>query len=186
MDKVLWHPGARRVVIDSAPQGLRFTGGGKKMVWHTTEGGSIEGAEGAYRANGDCPHFTIAYTNGKRVLHQHLPIDRAASALRHPQGTRPTNTADAIQVEIVGFAAQSHAWPKELYHYLHLLAKWCNRHYGVPMTEKATWRNPLKIINFEEYAGHCGHVHVPNNDHVDPGRGFHIWYVLNDTPKVRR
>jgi hypothetical protein len=100
----VWHPNAKRVPIPSAPQNLTFTGGGHKLVWHTTEGSSIEGAESAYRAAGVCPHFTIALVNGHRVLHQHLPLDVAASALKHDSGPQ-TNRANAIQVEIVGFAS---------------------------------------------------------------------------------
>jgi hypothetical protein len=152
----LWHSGAKRVVIPQAPQNLGYTGGGRK------------------------PHFTIELRNGKRILHQHLPINRAASALAHPGGTAPTNTANAIQVEIVGFASKSGDWPKKLYHYLHLLAEWCKRHFNVPMIEHVVWQKPQKIDDFVAYDGHCGHVHVPHNDHTDPGRGFHIGYVLND------
>lgn len=179
-DSVLWHPNAKRVIIPTAPQDLTFTGGGKKLVWHTTEGSTVEGAESAYRANRDCPHFTIALVNGKRVLHQHLPLNRAASALEHPQLTPETNRANCWQVEIAGDAAQSGDWPKQKYHYLHLLAKWIHKHAGVPMTEGVAWQHPERMggTEFVNYSGHCGHVHAANNHHTDPGPGFHIGYVL--------
>lgn len=182
----LWHPNAKRVIIPTAPQHLFFVGGGKGLVWHTTEGSTIEGAESAYRSNGVCPHFTIALVRGKRVLHQHLPLNRAASALQHPSGTLPTNTAFKWQVEIVGFAHRSGEWPLALYHHLHLLAKYINRHCDVPMTEGVSWRNPVRMQShtFYNYEGHCGHMHAASqpDEHGDPGKGFHIGYVLNDTP----
>lgn len=181
-----WHPGAKRVIIPSAPQDLVMVGGGKGMVWHTTEGSTIEGAESAYRAKGVCPHFTIALVNSKRVLHQHLPVTRAASTLEHPRGTLPTNTSNKWQVEVVGFAKDAGKWSHELYHYLHLLAKWINKHCGVPMTEGVSWLKPVRMSSTEffNYKGHCGHVHAANQpaNHQDPGRGFHIGYVLNDAP----
>jgi len=182
MTETLWHPHAKKVLITSAPQHLTFTGGGKKLVWHTTEGAGIDGAVGAYKSAGVCPHFTIQVVSGRRTLYQHLPISRAASALRHPQGTLPTNTANAIQVEIVGFARDSAHWPMSKYHYLHELARWVHDHFGVPMSEGVHWNPPSKLGQsaFVEYHGHCGHMHVPGNDHVDPGNGFHIGYVLND------
>lgn len=187
-DKLLWHPGARKVLIPTAPQNLQFTGGGKKLVWHSTEGSGIEGAVGAYKASGVCPHFTIQVRAGERTLYQHLPINRAASALRHPAGTPATNTANAIQVEIVGFAENSAHWSMSMYHYLHLLAKWVHEHYGVPMRETVNWRSPTRLhgAGFVQYEGHCGHMHVPANDHGDPGTGFHIFYVLNDIPPKHR
>lgn len=183
----LWHPNARRVLISTAPQNLLFTGGGRKLVWHSTEGEGIEGAVGAYKSAGVCPHFTIYVDHGHRTLYQHLPLNRAASALRHPPGTLPTNTANAIQVEICGFASDAGKWPMSKYHYLHELARWVHDHYAVPMTTRVKWAEPARLSGpgFVEYAGHCGHMHVPGNDHGDPGHGFHIGYVLHDVPGER-
>lgn len=176
----LWHPNAKRVPIASAPQDLTFRGGGEKVIWHTTEGTTVEGAIAAYKASGVCPHFTIGMRNGQRVLVQHLPLNRAASALRHAQGPE-TNRANAWQVEIVGFASASGQWSDRTYHYLNLLARYLNRHCNVPMTSKVIWRDPKRLspAGFVLYRGHCGHVHVPGNDHYDPGTGFHIHKVLN-------
>lgn len=183
----LWHPNAQRVLISTAPQNLLFTGGGRKLVWHTTEGASIVGAVGAYKSAGVCPHFTIYVDHGKRTLYQHLPVNRAASALRHPANTPSTNTANAIQVEICGFASESPDWPMSKYHYLHELARWIHTHCEVPMTEGVDWKHPTRLTESEfiRYEGHCGHMHVPNNDHGDPGKGFHIYHVLHDVPGER-
>lgn len=196
----LWHPDARRVIIPEAPQGLLYTGGGRKVCWHTTEPGNkprpikvtdIDGAVGAYHANGNCPTFTIqvvgtARHTARRKLYQHLPINRAASALKHIG--QPTNTANVIQVEIVQFAAVSDDWPDELYYYLHHLARWCHDHFAVPMTTPVQWRHPKRLSGdgFVNARGHVGHMHAPGNDHVDPGVGFHIGKVLDFPPPAPR
>lgn len=176
-----WHPGAKRVTISQAPQSLKFAlGAGMKLVWHTTEGSGIDGAVGAYRASGVCPHFTIAVSKfGKRTLYQHLPITVAASALKHPAGTQPTNTAGCIQVEIVGFAKDSANWSKATYYWLYWLARWIKKHAGVPMTTPVAWRHPSRMtqLGFYHAEGHVGHMHAPGNDHTDPGTGFHIGRV---------
>lgn len=176
-----WHPRATVVPIPSAPRGLTFAvGAGKKLVWHTTEGSSIDGAVGAYKAAGVCPHFTIAVSKfGKRTLYQHLPITVASSALKHPAGTQPTNTAGCIQVEIVGFAKDSATWSRATYFYLYWLAKWINKHAGVQMMTAVSWRHPARMTQngFFGAEGHVGHMHVPGNDHTDPGTGFHIGRV---------
>jgi hypothetical protein len=176
-----WHPGARRVIIPTAPQNLHYTGGGHKLVWHTTEGNGIDGAVGAYKANGNCPHFTIEVIDGKRTLYQHLPLEVAASALRHDSGPA-TNTANCIQVEIVGFAGESGRWPMSKYHYLHLLATYCHRHFNVPLATPVDWSTPHRLSGAQwvNAKGHVGHVHCPGNDHTDPGTGFHIGHVLRD------
>lgn len=182
MSTKLWHPNAKRLVIPGVPN-LTMAGGGHKLVWHTTEGSSAEGAIGAYRQSTAVPHFTIGLKDGKRVLYQHLPLNRAATALRHPSGPE-TNRANAIQVEIVGFAARSGEWPLKLYHYLHLLGKFVETNANVPLrtTLPVTWRDPKRLSGsqFYNYSGHLGHMHAPGNDHVDPGVHFHIGHVTKD------
>lgn len=178
----LWHPNAKRIIIPSAPQDLTFTSGGHKLTWHTTEGSSADGAVAAYRAAGVCPHFTIGYDNTRRqrVLYQHLPLNRAASALKHPTGTQETNRCNNWQVEVVGFAAKSGLMFEQHYHYMKLLAEFLHRHCAVPMVSTVHWREPKRLSGpaFVAYRGHCGHMHVPHNDHSDPGTGFHIGRIL--------
>lgn len=186
----LWHPAAKRVPIAAQQQNLTFTGGGRKLVWHTTEGSSIEGAVGAYRASGSAPHFTIYVSKlGVRTLYQHLPINRAATALAHPSGP-DTNRANAIQVEIVGFAAESGKWSRATYFYLYWLARWCNKHFAVPMRSApgVVWSHPRRLSGqaFFDASGHVGHCHAPGNDHTDPGVGFHAGRVTKFPFLTRR
>jgi hypothetical protein len=67
----VWHPNAKKVVNLDAGD---FQGsGGRKLVWHTTEGSSLP------NYGGSSPHFTI--NPGTGDLWQHIPIDKAARAL---------------------------------------------------------------------------------------------------------
>jgi hypothetical protein len=129
--------------------------------------------------SGTAPHFTLNPQTGK--LWQHIPLNRAAMSLKHPAGTVETNRAHAFQVELIGFASQSHAWPASAYEHLADLARWIESNGGVER------RCSVKFIAaaarlagqaWLDYDGHCGHMHVPSNDHVDPGPGFRIDLVI--------
>ena len=88
-----------------------FTGGGAKIVHHSTEGSTFAGALSAFTAHNDFPHFTDTFENGVYVVHQHLPLNVAARSLEHPSGTGETNRDHCIQIEHVGLAAHMHDIP---------------------------------------------------------------------------
>jgi hypothetical protein len=68
-------------------------------------------------------------------------------------------------------------------------AKWANANHGVPLTARPVWlaygsdsRRPgvtpasygasparMSFAEWSKFRGHCGHQHVPENDHGDPG-----------------
>ena len=80
-----------------------------KLLLHTTEGSSIAGAVGAYKANNSWPHVTVDPIRKTRV--QHVPLTKPARALFNSAVPGETNRAPTvIQVEIVGRAAESHDW----------------------------------------------------------------------------
>ena len=173
-----WHPHAIRVPGRTAgPQ----VGGGRKIVWHTTEGHSASGAIAAYRAHGGWPTFTLEYVaDGRSRIYQHMGISQAARALRHPSGPE-TNRANAVQVEIVGFARDAPTWSRAQYRAIARLARWIEHAWGVPRRTGVRFGTPARRMGateFFRYAGHCGHAHVPHNDHVDPG-ALRINLVLN-------
>lgn len=172
----LWHPDAVRVKMADAGA---FTGGGWKIVHHTTEGDSIAGAEGEYRKKRSAPHFT--FDHDANVIHQHIPLNLAARSLKHPAGTKSTNTANAIQIEHVGFTADCGSWSSTDYDNIADLCRWIETAVGVPQTCSVSFLGPtiprMSETEFVAYEGHCGHVHVPHNDHVDP-TGFKIDDVL--------
>lgn len=168
----LWHPRAKKVIGNDAST---FTGGGFKLCLHSTEGASVDGAISAYRANNSWPHFTLGYDRAtrKRILIQHIPLNRAARSLKHTLGPE-TNRANVIQVEIVGFAKDAAKWPPELYRYIHLLLLWLHRHCDIPMEAHHPFigqhgYHRLSPTGWVKASGVVGHCHCPGNDHVDPG-----------------
>jgi hypothetical protein len=146
-------------------------GAGAKIVWHTTEGRSTEAAVHEFRTKRSWPHFTLNPQTGR--LLQHVAMDVAARALKHPAGVVETNKAHAIQVELVGLASETPHWTAEDYARIAHLARQIEAATGVSRTALATFR-PLTVAHLSPAAwlggsGHCGHQHVPGNDHHDPG-----------------
>lgn len=173
----VWHPDATRVIHPSAGA---FTEAAPKLVWHTTEG------YGLPNYIGDAPHFTLSIKTGK--LWQHVPINLASSSLVH-SGYPETNHAHAIQVELTdAFAKDSQDWPAVAYARIASLARWIEKNAGVPRkcsVSFTTTPRRLSASDWLNYAGHCGHQHVPNNQHWDPG-AMKITLVLGDTSKARK
>lgn len=154
-----------------------------KLVAHTTEGATVEGAVAAYRAKNAWPHVTVDPRRRRRV--QHVPLNAPARALRNQPGGVETGRAPiVIQVEIVYTAATTPAMAgadldwlgTDVFGPLCLAA-------GVPLTtsvefvgEGAGWvlasesaRQRLSPQAWLAYEGVLGHQHVPENTHWDPG-----------------
>jgi hypothetical protein len=155
-----WHPDA---VENQTITPLSWTAGRPKLVWHTTEGSGLPSYSNSQ------PHFTLNPKTG--ALWQHVPIRGGAYTLRNPSGGVETNRARAIQVELIGFARESHLWSDEAYRNIAKLARWIEKHAGVPRQCTVTFRSDSnhKVPDYTNYTGHLGHQHVPENDHWDPG-----------------
>lgn len=157
-----------RPLPDAGP----FTGGGHKLIWHTTEGPGIDAMWRVLRDKSAAPHFVIDPGGGDAPVYQCVPLDRAAKALEHPPGTPETNRANAIQVEIVGYAKDAESWGHVIYRDLGALAALVDHRFDIrrgyrPFTVPARKVTPQ---GFVRATGHMGHSHVPNNSHWDPGR----------------
>ena len=152
-----------------------FLPGPMRGVLHTTEGGSAAGAIGAYKKHNSWPHFTVAQ-DGK--VYQHVPLDRAARSLQNQSGGVETNRQGAIQIEVVGYAARPD-WPLAQVTAMILLMRWIEAQTGIkPGTfpvfgdsKQYGLRNPLEFTpaQWNDFNGWCGHQHVPENSHWDPG-----------------
>jgi N-acetylmuramoyl-L-alanine amidase len=170
-----------------------MVGGGKKLVWHTTESslGSVDAMVDVLVAKGAEPHFVIGKRGDRWVAVQMVPLDRAGRALQHVFGPE-TNRANAIQVEICGRAAESQDWPRVQYKALANLTRLINEELEADGRRKVPWTLARNFSNdtrftpegFVEAAGHCGHKHVPGNTHWDPGdfRGALLMDLLHDMP----
>ncbi|MGQ0698816.1 MAG: N-acetylmuramoyl-L-alanine amidase [Panacagrimonas sp.] len=160
-----WHP----ISGSSGPH----LGGPYKIVHHTTEGSTAEGALNAFKKNRSDPHFTVDAT---RIL-QHVDTAEGARALRNAPGGVQTNRDGAVQIELVGFAHLPKD-PRALT-LLARLCRWIEATHGVPNVWPAGHPRPAKngkdpgghnrdAITWETKGGHYGHCHVPENTHWDP------------------
>lgn len=158
-----------------------------KALLHSTEGTSIEGAVSAYRAYP--PHLIVDPWKRRKV--QHISLDRAAYALWNGDA----DDSRCIQVEIVGFAGQSHTWPDEVLRWLGVeLARPLHEYAGVPYV--VVWKgfrrdgempfkladpsSPLRLTQAELdlFSGFLGHQHVPGDGHWDPG-GLNVHKIID-------
>lgn len=159
------------------------------VTWHSTEGTSLPGYDGGSKA----PNFTaVADFKAQRIKwYQHFGVDTSSRALANKPGGVQTNTLNVVQVEVVGTcdpathtkwakAGREHLYMPELPDWvvrdLAAFARWLSDNHGIPMTAgvefKAYPGNGSVRMSFDQwnkYKGHCGHQHVPENDHGDPG-----------------
>ncbi|HET6635230.1 MAG TPA: hypothetical protein VFH77_09385 [Streptomyces sp.] len=163
-------------------------------VLHTTEGTSVPG----YGGGAVAPNFTAAPDIGRRrlVWFQHFDFDVSARALENRAGGVETNTMNALQVELVGTCDPAHrrSWGSQRagrdYLYwpdapdwalaeLGAFVRWAHDHHGIKMQSGVDWRaypasygnSPARMSGAQwlSFYGWCGHQHVPENAHGDPG-----------------
>lgn len=165
-------PNARKIAGESAGA---YTSGPYRLVLHTTEGTSVAGAIAAFRLTRSWPHFTIDPATKEIV--QHLDTAVAARALQNLSGGVETNRHSAIQVEIVGKAATGFTVAQ---------LEWLGQTLKpVLLGHKITTKSPIfagseaygvnsstrmSFAEWNSFNGVCGHQHVPENNHWDPGK----------------
>lgn len=167
-----WYPSASRSV--QGTNAGAYSGGPYKGVLHTTEGALAAGAIAAFRSSGSWPHFLVG---PEGAIWQFIDTALAARALRNLGGGVETNRDSAIQIEIVGFAGQPTVHSKAQMDVLRQLMIWVETAHGVvpigPGRPFATHYGQAGIrfdnTTWDSFAGWCGHCHVPENDHYDPG-----------------
>jgi hypothetical protein len=156
--------------------GGSIMGGKPKLLWHDTETSGLP----SY-SSGSFPHFTVDPQSGH--IWQHIPVNRAARALKNVDGGCQTNRWNVIQVEIIG-------WVNKIpYHSaLGRLAAWARTEHGVPpscgvkrLPYDASYGSTsvrLSCTEWDGYAGHLYHMSAPENDHGDPGDPFPMTQIL--------
>jgi hypothetical protein len=157
---------------------------------HTTEGRTLP----SYGGGGSAPNLTAVPDFGARRLrwYQHFDIDVSSRALRNLAGGVETNTLNVCQVELVGtcdphthaaWAGVEHIyWPQAPDWALTELAAflaWMNAQHAVPLSGPDDWpaypssygSTSARMTNAQwtNFEGVCGHLHVPENLHGDPG-----------------
>lgn len=168
-----WYPPATQTLGNNS--GDFKPGYPKRGVIHTTEGTTTAGAVAAYKKNNSWPHFTVGI-NG--LVDQHVSLHKAARALQNDPGNVETNRAGAIQIEVVGKAANT-VWPMAQISAMQKLMRWIEAETGIKpqgpvfvgnegFGENAAQR--FTYTAWQNFNGWCGHQHVPENSHWDPGK----------------
>jgi hypothetical protein len=154
-----------------------MTGGGQKLVWHTTESGwvAVDAMVGVLVVKAAAPHFVIGGRQGLEhpVVVQMLPLTTAGRALANNSGDGfQTNRANAIQVEICGRTSEIPQWGERTYKALANLSGLIMHRVNIPNVASHDFSSPRRLTDQEWVAakGHVGHVHAPDNDHTDPTR----------------
>jgi hypothetical protein len=163
------------------------------VVLHTTEGRTLPG----YGGGGSAPNLTAVpdFDAKKLKWYQHFDIETSSRALVNLRGGAETNTANVCQVELVGTcdpkthkkwkaAGQKHIyWPDAPDWALQAVAgflAWMHEQHGVPLSGPREWPaypgsfgkgNGVRMTaaKWNRFKGICGHLHVVENDHGDPG-----------------
>lgn len=163
-------------------------------VVHTTETTGWPG----YGGGASAPTMTAKPRFGPKGaylgldLRQHFPFNKSARALQNDPGGVETNTLNAFQIELVGTcsAGTHNTWdaphlfwpaaPMAALEDLGELVAWLHTHYGIPvhgpsagwLAYPASYGDSLVRMTgpqWSRFTGWCGHQHVPENDHGDPG-----------------
>ncbi|MER6182988.1 hypothetical protein [Streptomyces sp. NPDC001652] len=162
------------------------------VVLHTTEGRSLP----SYGGGASAPNLTAVpdFAAKKLRWYQHFDIDRSSRALVNLAGGVATNTNNVVQVELVGTcdpathkqwlaAGRQHIyWPEAPDWALAGLAeflRWAHAEHGVPLTGPKEWpaypssygatSARMTGTEWNAFRGVCGHLHVTENTHGDPG-----------------
>lgn len=160
------------------------------IVLHTTEGPTLTD----YFSGSVAPNFTAVpdFKNEKLIWHQHFDFDESSRALVHAAGQPATNTNNVCQIELVGtcdptthkkWTAQHIYWPEAPDWALRELAKflaWANENHNIPLSGVPNWEAypasygtnngvRMTLAQWSTFRGICGHEHVPENYHGDPG-----------------
>lgn len=149
-----------------AKVGGSMVGGPPRVVWHTTESdpGSIDEVVRWLLSQQTASHLVWDPSTGAIV--QLLEANVAARALAHPDGTPETNRQGSVcvQIEVVGRAVDP--FTDRPLNGLSVILAWLDE-LGVPRTGPPDAR--MSWPAWAAFSGHCGHAHVPGQDHTDPG-----------------
>lgn len=174
-----WLPGVEKHI--SPGSGPMLDSAAWKLLLHTTEGSTIQGALAALDEHRSWPHLVFDPSTAHLV--QCIPFNDAARALKSGGTAGRTNAARVIQIEVVGFAAATPHWSTPLNDNLGNLIARLSRtipfdpHFRLPFygqdagftvaSDRA--RQRLTFPQWYAYGAICGHQHAPANNHWDPG-----------------
>jgi hypothetical protein len=181
------YPNSVNLPFLGAAGGSYVSGAPFRGVLHTTEARDYTPSQQNYYGHSDPPHFTVARdSQGTVKVYQHYSIRVSSRALVHKTGMLDTNRMGAIQIEIGWTAADIVAVPLDMKDALRQLMRWIEQQTGVqkvhpPFLGSNAYGegSPSRMSTGEwsAFNGWCGHQHVPENVHWDPGT-IDIAYLL--------
>lgn len=174
----IWLPEFKQIRCEK--KGFNYTTQGPyRLVIHTTEIGEL----GTIPLTHINPPQLWADLN-KNIYLQGISLDKAGYSLKHPSDTIDTNGLFCVQVTIIGFANDiqhySDEWYKKLA--LNVVKPICDavgidyqvykefKGEGDVLLASTTSVNRMSTDEWANFNGVCGHQHVPNNAHLDPGK----------------
>lgn len=184
----LWIPTWERVPYVGLGGGTFTDLDNPKLLWHTWEGDSWASAESVGGWARYPPHCGAHRTD--RIVRQYVPLNKSAYSL----GNTAAEHEYVIQVEVNGFARESHDWSDDDMDWLRsAVLEPIEQATGVPRIVVpqgfhgegegivlAVKGSPIRfasVADLRAFSGHMGHQHSPGDDHWDPGR-FRIDYLL--------
>ena len=163
------------------------------LVLHTTEGSSFSGAKNWMAQQNTSSH--VLYDPATDEYEQLIGWNVNARSLRNLSGGVETNNRGRVyQMEIVGRAADvpgySDVWFQRLAGKVRDVAAatdtplkfpWKFIPYSTVRPSSYGANNGVRMSNAEwlEASGVCGHMHVPENTHGDPGDMSRLVAILN-------
>lgn len=145
-----------------------------RVIWHTTEGSSVEGAVARLREQFSAPHFVI----GPDRIVQMRPLWAQAATVRG-------DNSNAWQVEVVGFSKTTPWLPEAPTRRPFVaLLRFFNDRLGVPLARPDGWKDDCSDIEgvwategnsrrrsgrATTFRGHVMHLEWPGNTHWDQG-----------------
>jgi hypothetical protein len=174
-----WYPDA--IQIDRGG-GVPMGDGPTVVVLHSTE------TDGPASYSGTEPHFEVYVSPfGNVQVRQFIALSNTAKALYNAPGGVETNrrSGHVIQIEIVGRAAEAADWPDARLAAVADVIRWVRTQLPFALNVPprgfhgagegfvlATETSPIRFTFAEwvVFEGLCGHQHLPENDHWDPGK----------------
>jgi len=184
--------------LGNGKSGGSYTGGPYRLVVHTTETSGLPGYNNGFSA----PHITYDPEFGN--FYQHTEFATAARALANPSGGVQTNRRSALQIEIIAYAnkaiadqTESRVWVGDLtdqnYFDLREFIDFCSEEYGVqkywPGKQAFSYSQAnapgfrMTGAEWDVFDGVCGHQHVPEQTHWDPGAIDWDRLIVDMTPE---
>lgn len=176
-----WLPGFER--IDANAPGGNYAGDGPPLILlHSTEGGTLAGAISTYRSSSSWPGITAA--PAERRVAQHYPLGTSSRALvgESAAGVITNRRGRAVvQIELVMRAAEAPDMSDDALEWLGaaVIAPIAAA-IGAELVTDVAWPPYPDSYGYEAdqrlskaawltARGIVGHMHVPGNDHGDPG-----------------